>query len=348
MKALRYVIPALLALFVLAAPARAEEEKVLNIYNWSEYIPQEVLDKFTEETGIKIVYSTYESNEAMYAKLKLLKGEGYDLVVPSTYFISQLKNDKLLRPIDKSKISNFSLLMPRLVNQDFDPNNEYSIPYMWGSTGIIFNRKYVDPALVKGWNDLLRPEFKGHLLISDDLRDGLGLALKACGYSMNSKNEAELQKAYEFLLKLKPSVRVFDITSTKQNFINEEVYVGSIWNGDAYLAREENPNLEFVYPKEGAMIWIDSFAIPVKAEHPENAQMFINFMLRPENSAAVVKEFRYSPVEEAALKLLPEDMQKSRIIAPTEEDLKNSEVTMELGNALQMYEKLWEKFKTEQ
>ena len=147
MKALRYVIFALLALFVLAAPARAEEEKVLNIYNWSEYIPQEVLDKFTEETGIKIVYSTYESNEAMYAKLKLLKGEGYDLVVPSTYFISQLKNDKLLRPIDKSKISNFSLLMPRLVNQDFDPNNEYSIPYMWGTNGIGYNVERVKEIL---------------------------------------------------------------------------------------------------------------------------------------------------------------------------------------------------------
>lgn len=346
MKALRYFTLVFLALFVLSAPARAEEEKILNIYNWSEYIPQEVLDKFTAETGIKIVYSTYESNEAMYAKLKLLRGEGYDLVVPSTYFISQLVKDGLLQPIDKNKLSNFSLLMPRLLNQPFDPENKYSVPYMWGSTGLIFNRKYVDPALVKSWKDLLRPEFKGHVLISDDLRDGLGIGLKACGYSMNSANESELQEAYGFLLKLKSSVRVFDITSTKQNFINEEVYVGSIWNGDAYVAKEENPNLEFVYPEEGAFVWIDSFAIPVKAEHPENAHLFINFMLRPENSAAVVKEYRYSPVEEAALKLLPEEMQKSRLIAPTEEDLKNSEVTMELGPALQMYEKYWEKFKT--
>ena len=141
MKNLRYLFFVMAALFLLAGPARAEEEKILNIYNWSEYIPQDVLDQFTEETGIKIVYSTYESNEAMYAKLKLLKGEGYDLVVPSTYFISQLKNDKLLQPIDKDKISNFKLLMPRLVNQAFDPGNEYTVPYMWGSTGIIINRK---------------------------------------------------------------------------------------------------------------------------------------------------------------------------------------------------------------
>ena len=220
MKATRYLIIALALVLFAAGTVRAEEEKVLNIYNWSEYIPQDVLDQFTEETGIKIVYSTYESNEAMYAKLKLLKGEGYDLVVPSTYFITQLKNDGLLQPIDKDKISNFCLLMPRLVNQPFDPKNEYTVPYMWGSTGIIYNSKYVDPLLIKSWKDLLRPEFKGRVLISDDLRDGLGIGLKACGYSINTKNEAELKEAYEFLRKLKASVRVFDITSTKQNFVN--------------------------------------------------------------------------------------------------------------------------------
>ena len=348
MKRLRYLFLVMAALFLLTAPARAEEEKVLNIYNWSEYIPQAVLDQFTAETGIKIVYSTYESNEAMYAKLKLLKGEGYDIVVPSTYFISQLKNDNLLQPIDKSKISNFNLLMPRLVNQPFDPNNEYTVPYMWGSTGLIINRKYVDPTMVKGWKDLLRPEFKGRVLISDDLRDGLGIGLKAKGYSINTRNENELKEAYEFLLQLKDSVRVFDITSTKQNFVNEEVYVGAIWNGDAYVAWEENENLKFIYPEEGAMIWIDSFAIPVKATHPENAHKFINFMLRPEVSAAVVEEFRYSPASQAVLDLLPAEMRDNRTIAPTDADLKNSEMTMELGDALQLYEKYWEKFKTEQ
>ena len=347
MKTLRYFIVALVMLFCVAGQARAEEEKILNIYNWSEYIPQAVLDQFTEETGIKTVYSTYESNEAMYAKLKLLKGEGYDLVVPSTYFITQLKNDNLLQPIDKNKISNLSLLMPRLVNQAFDPGNQYTVPYMWGSTGLIYNSKYVDPTMVHSWKDLLRPEFKGRVLISDDLRDGLGIALRALGYSINTKSEAELKEAYEFLRQLKDSVRVFDITSTKQNFVNEEVYIGAIWNGDAYIAKEENEALKFVYPEEGALIWIDSFAIPAKASHPENAHLFINFMLRPEISAAVVEEFRYSPASEAVLNLLPEDMRNSRTIAPTDADLKNSEMTMELGDALQLYEKYWEKFKTE-
>ena len=348
MKAMRYLIAALALVLLTAGTVRAEEEKILNIYNWSEYIPQDVLDQFTAETGIKIVYSTYESNEAMYAKLKLLKGEGYDLVVPSTYFITQLKNDGLLQPIDKDKISNFKLLMPRLVNQPFDPENEYTVPYMWGSTGIIYNSKYVDGTLIKSWKDLLRPEFKGRVLISDDLRDGLGIGLKACGYSINTKSEAELKEAYEFLRQLKDSVRVFDITSTKQNFVNEEVYVGAIWNGDAFIAKEENDALKFIYPEEGAMVWIDSFAIPAKAAHPDNAHKFIDFMLRPEISAAVVEEFRYSPASEAVLKLLPEEMRNSRTIAPTDADLKNSELTLELGDALQMYEKYWEKFKTAQ
>ncbi len=348
MKQLRLIVLALLAVCALAGIARAEEEKVLNVYNWSEYIPQEVLDQFTEETGIKVVYSTYESNEAMYAKLKLLNGEGYDLVVPSTYFIEMLKNDGLLQEINLNKISNFKLLMPRLLDQPFDPKNKYTVPYMWGSTGIVYNRKYIDPTFVKSWKDLLRPEFKDRLLISDDLRDTLGMALLATGHSSNSTSEDDIAEAYEFLRQLKDSVRVFDITSTKQNLVSEEVYVAMCWNGDAFVAWEENEDLKFVYPEEGALIWIDSFAIPVKAEHPDNAHKFIDFMLRPEISAAVVEEFRYSPAGEATLELLPEEMRRTRTIAPTDADLTNSEITLSVGDALQIYEKYWERFKTDQ
>lgn len=348
MKQLPYLILGLLLVCNLAAPAAAAEEKVLNVYNWSEYIPQEVLDQFSAETGIKVVYSTYESNEAMYAKIKLLSGEGYDLVVPSTYFMEMLIKDGLLRKIDLDKIPNFKLLMPRLVNQPFDPENEYSVPYMWGSTGLVYNRKYVDATKLKSWKDLLRPEFKGRLLISDDLRDTLGMALLATGHSSNSTDEAALSEAYEFLRRLKDSVRVFDITSTKQNLVTEEVYVAMCWNGDAFVAWEENEDLKFVYPEEGALIWIDSFAIPVKAAHPDNAHKFIDFMLRPDISAQVVEEFRYSPVSEATLELLPAEMRNSRTISPTPADLANSEVTLGVGDALQTYEKYWERFKTEQ
>lgn len=323
----------------------APEEKVLNIFCWSEYLPQEALDKFTEETGIKVVYSTYESNEAMYAKLKLLDGKGYDIVVPSTYFIEQMRSDGLLQPLDKSKLTNLSNLDPKLLNQEYDPNNEYSIPYMWGATGLMVNKKVADPATITSWGDLMRPEFKGRIILSDDVRDVVGFALKLDGKSMNSRNETEIKEAFDFLNKLKPAVRVFDVTAAKQAFISEEVAIGIMWNGDAYIAIEENPDLAFVYPREGAVLWIDNFAIPKGAEHKDNAHKFIDFMLRPENAALVVEEFKYSTPNQEAKSHLSEELRDSRLIFPTAEDLQNSEVTMGVGEAKAVYERLWEQLK---
>ena len=331
--------------FPAAAKDAASEEKVLNIFCWSEYLPQEALDKFTEETGIKVVYSTYESNEAMYAKLKLLGGKGYDIVVPSTYFIEQMRHDGLLQPLDKTRLTNLAKLDPTLLNQEYDPDNAYSIPYMWGATGLMVNKKFADPATVASWSDLMRPEFKGRVILSDDVRDVVGFALKRDGHSMNSRNEAEIKKAFDFLNELKPAVRVFDVTAAKQAFISEEVVIGIIWNGDAYIAIEENPDLAFVYPREGAVLWIDSFAIPKGAEHKDNAHKFIDFMLRPENAALVVEEFKYSTPNLEVRPYLPKELQESRLIFPTAEDLKNSEVTMGVGEAKAVYERLWESLK---
>lgn len=346
------LLPFLCALF-LAIPAVAQEtaqtspeEKVLNIFCWSEYLPQEALDKFTEETGIKVVYSTFESNEAMFAKLKLLDGKGYDLIVPSTYFIEQMRNDGLLRPLDKEKLTNLDKLDPRLMNQEYDPGNAYSIPYMWGATGLMVNKNAADPATITSWGDLMRPEFRDRIILSDDIRDVVGFALKLDGNSLNSRNEDEIKKAFETLEKLKPAVRVFDVTATKQAFIGEEVVAGIIWNGDAFIAIEENPDLAFIYPKEGAALWVDNFAIPKGSEHPGNAHKFIDFMLRPENAALVVEEFKYSTPNLEAKKFLPENLRESRLIFPTDEDLRNSEVTTGVGEAKQIYERLWEKLKT--
>lgn len=346
------LLPFLCALF-LGSPAAAQEkaqtgpeEKVLNIFCWSEYLPQEALDKFTEETGIKVVYSTFESNEAMFAKLKLLDGKGYDLVVPSTYFIEQMRNDGLLRPLDREKLTNIGKLDPRLMDQEYDPGNAYSIPYMWGATGLMVNRNAADPATITSWGDLMRPEFRDRIILSDDIRDVVGFALKLDGNSLNSRSEDEIKKAFETLEKLKPAVRVFDVTATKQAFIGEEVVAGIIWNGDAFIAIEENPDLAFIYPKEGAALWVDSFAIPKGAEHPDNAHKFIDFMLRPENAALVVEEFKYSTPNLEAKKFLPENLRESRLIFPTDEDLRNSEVTMGVGEAKPIYERLWERLKT--
>lgn len=194
---MKKLLVALVALLIAASPAFAEEAKELNVFSWSEYIPQEVVNGFTKETGIKVVLSTYESNEAMYAKLKLLGAKGYDLVVPSGYFVEVMAQDNLLAKLDKSKIKGLDNLDPASLNQPFDKGNALTIPYMWGTVGLLVNKKAVDVSTIKSWKDLARPEFKGRVLLSDDLRDTFGVGLKACGYSINSTNPDEIKAAYE-------------------------------------------------------------------------------------------------------------------------------------------------------
>lgn len=329
-----------------ASVATASDANVLHVFNWSEYIPQSVLDDFTEETGIKVVYTTYESNEAMFAKLKLLEGKGYDVVVPSAYFIDLMRADGLLAPIDKSKLTNYKHINPRVLGQPFDPNNDYSIPYMWGNAGLMVDGAVVDPATITSWNDLFRPEFEGAVILSDDLRDTFGIALKALGYSVNTTNPDEIKAAYEWLLKLKPSVRVFDVTATKQAFIAGEVKAGMSWNGDAFIAMNEYPDLAFIYPKDGVPLWLDTFVIPSGAEHKENAHLFIDFMLRPDVAAKCVEEYNYSTPNLAARDLLPEVQRNSNAVFPSDEDLQNAEFTNYVGKAQELYEKYWEMLKT--
>lgn len=335
----------LLAALVAVPSAWAGAGKTLTIYNWTDYMPQSVLDEFSAETGIKVVYSTYESNEAMFTKLKLMGGKGYDLVVPSTYFVSLMREQGLLAEIDPKALSNFANLDPEVLDKPFDPDNRYSIPYMWGSTGLMINTRQVAPGTVAAWADLKRPELAGRIVMSSDLRDALGLALKVLGHSMNTREEAEIKAAYEWLLELKPAVRVFTSDGAKQVFAGEEAVAGLIFNGDASQIREEMPELEYIYPREGAMLWMDSLCIPAGAANKEGALLFIDFLLRPEIAARIAEEFRYTTPNKAAFALLPEELQNDPIVSPRPEDLVNSEFQTGVGDALPIYEKYWEMLK---
>lgn len=333
------------SLFGLTAVHAAGTNQVV-VYNWSEYIPQEVLDKFTKETGIKVVYSTFESNETMYARLKMLRGKSYDVVVPSGYYVEMMRKNNLLQKINPAKITNLGKLDVAFMNKNFDPQNQYSVPYMWGAVGIAYNTKYVPKDSLTQWAQLQKPEYKGHIIMTDDMRDAFGLALLATGHSSNSTNAADIKAAFEFLAKLKPAVRVFDVTAVKQALITEEVWLGPIWNGDYLVAKEEKPELEFVFPKEGALLWIDNFVIPVGAKNVDNAHTFINYMLRPEVAVACVKEYKYSTPNREALKLLPKDMRNNPVLVPGPQELKNAEFTAGVGDVLKTYEKYWEQLKS--
>lgn len=320
-------------------------EKVLYVYNWSEYMPDSVLKNFTKETGIKVKYSTYDSNEAMYAKIKTIGSSSYDVIVPSTYYVNKMSKENLLVKLDKSKLPNYKNLDKKLLSRPFDPNNDYSIPYVWGSTGISYNANLISEK-IDSWKNLWSPEYKNSILLNDDMREVFGIALKILGYSSNSTNPKEIEEAYNKLKELLPNVKMFYSESQKQVYLNEEVKLGMNFNGEGFMANEENEAIKYIYPKEGALLWIDSLVIPKGAKNIDNALAFINYLLKPEVSKIISEEIGYASPNAKTLELLDEKTRNNRMIYPNEEDLINSELQLDVGEALPVYEKYWEKLKT--
>ncbi|OQY57458.1 MAG: spermidine/putrescine ABC transporter substrate-binding protein PotD [Desulfobacteraceae bacterium 4572_88] len=333
-------------LFLFPAVAFAAQE-VVYVFNWAEYMPDAVLAQFQKETGIRAVYSTYDNNEAMFAKVKILKGESYDIVVPSTYYVDRMKKEGLIQPIDKAKIPNFRNLDSDLLNKSYDPENRYSIPYLWGSTAIGVNSEYLDPKTVRSWKDLWKAEFKDRVLLIDDIREVFGLGLKVLGYSVNDTDSVHIEQAYEKLRTLKPNVRLFSADSPKQPFLNQEVHLGMLWNGEAYMASQEDPKIRYVYPEEGAMMWIDNMVIPRGAKNLENAHRFINFILRPDIAKQISEEIGYASPNKMALELMNKAVRENITVYPDKATIEKAEFQTDVGDAILIYEKYWEKLKAE-
>lgn len=327
-----------------ASPVLAGEK--VYVYNWTEYIPESVLEQFTKETGVEVVYSTYDSNETMYAKLKLIKEDGYDVVFPSTYFVSRMGKEGLLHPLDHSLLPNGKDLDPRLLDKPYDKGNVYSIPYMWGSTGIGYNSSVLPDGEVTAWKDLWNPKYKGRLLLQDDMREVFHMALKIQGHSSNSIDPKEIESAYLLLKDLMPNVLLFNSDSPRLPYLAGEVSVGMIWNGEAWMAEQENPAIRYVYPNEGANLWVDSYVIPKTARNIKNAHKFINFMMKPEVAKVCVEENGYATPIVTALPLLAEDVRNSQTVFPTAEIMNKGEFQTDVGGALPIYQKYWEKLRT--
>jgi spermidine/putrescine transport system substrate-binding protein len=342
----RILFQTVVLFLVLCAAAVAAAKKEVYFFNWSEYLPEEVIRQFTKETGIKVIYTTYDSNEAMYAKIRLLDGKGYDIVVPSGYFVSKMGREGLLHEIDKSRLSNFKNLDTQHLDRPFDPGNKYSIPYLWGSTGIIVNSAEIDPATVRSWADLWKPEFKGKVLLLNDVRDVFFMSLRVLGLSGNTTDPDEIQQAYDKLVQLKPNVRLFNSDTPRIPYITGEVSVGQIWNGEAFMAAEENDGFVYIYPSEGAILWMDNLVIPKRAENIDNAYALIDFLMRPDIAKAICEGIGYASPNREAVKLLDEDIRNNRTIYPTKEDLAGADFQVDIGEAVMIYESWWEKLKT--
>ncbi len=316
----------------------------LYFYNWSEYIPGEILQEFTRETGIRVIYSTYESNETMYARLKT-QGSGYDLVVPSTYFVSKMRKEGMLQPIDKDKLSHFDDLDPNFMNKPFDPENRYSIPYIWGATGIGVNTDMLDKSTLTNWSDLWDAKWRGQLMLMDDAREVFHIALSKLGYSANTTDPKEIEEAYHELTKLMPNVLVFNSDFPANPFLAGEVSLGMLWNGSAYMARQEGANVEIAWPETGAIFWMDSISIPSGAKNIDAAHQMIDFLLRPENAARIALEIGYPTPVKTAHKLLPPEFVNDPNIFPPQSVMDSGEWQDDVGEASILYSNYFQRLK---
>ncbi len=339
------LVPLLAGLVLSCGAAYAEAPPEIRVFNWSDYLPEEALERFTAETGIAVRVSTYDSNEALYAKLKLLDGKGYDIAVPSTYYVDKLRKENLLLPLDKAKLPGFGQLDPAHLDQPFDPGNAYSLPYLWGTTGIVVNARRIDPASVTAWADLWQPRFQGALLLPNDMREVFHIGLKTLGLSGNNTNPDDIRRAYEKLRGLMPNVRLFNSDSPLVLLVTGEVDIGAVWNGNAYLARSEEPDLRYIYPREGCLVWMDNLVIPKGAPHPELAHRLLDFLLRPEIAALVSAKIGYASPNVAAVKLQPEAFRDDPAVYPGREALSQGEYQTDVGAATPVYAEYWERLK---
>jgi spermidine/putrescine transport system substrate-binding protein len=317
------------------------------IYNWSEFMPEKVIDLFEQETKIKVHYSTYDNNESMLAKLKLLKNQkknSYDIVFPSSYVMKKFISEDLLEKLDKSKLSNFKNLDPSLLNKNFDPENQYSLPYLWGMTILTYNQNIIKTP-IESWAQLWRKDLKKQILLLNDYREVFFIALKVLGYSGNSKNPEEIQKAFELLLTLLPNIRTFESQSPKTAFLSGEVSVGGIWTGEHFMAAQEERKLKGIIPKEGAIFFVDNICLTKNSRQKENAYKFINFILRPDIAKIIAEEIGYSTPNLEAKKILSEKFKNNPLMYPNSKILEKGEFQEDIGKASLIYEKYWEKLR---
>ena len=298
----RFVTAGLLALVTMASTQSLAESKELNLFAWSEYVPQSVIDGFTEATGISVSYETYASNEEMLAKL-VSGAQRYDLIQPSEYTIEALIKEKQLLPLDHSKVPNLKNIGPQFRNRGHDPELKYSVPWMAGSVGIVVNTDKVKDD-IKGYKDVFQAKFKGRIVIVDDAGEIVSWALVSIGKGPNDVTPENLALVRPVLEQWLPLVKVFDSDSPKTPLLNGDVDLGVVWSGEAALLYRENKKFKYVLPSEGAHQFIDSLAIPLNAANPDAALAFMNYVLRPEVSKLISDDFPYTNPNLEARKLL--------------------------------------------
>ena len=329
----------------LQASSGSTGSKVLNLYNWGDYIDPQLLTKFQRETGYHVNVETFDSNEAMYTKINQ-GGTHYDLAIPSEYMVAKMKRAHLLKPLDKSRLTGLANTDPQFLNQSFDRGNHYSLPYFWGTLGIIYNDKFIRPETIRHWNDLWSVKYRDKIMLIDSARDIMGMALVSQGKSMNTTNPTTLRAAERKLNRLAPNVKATVADEIKMYMTQNEAPLAVDWSGEAAEMLANNPHLHYVVPREGSNLWIDSLVIPKTAQHTKAIYAFLNFMSRPDNAAQNAEYVGYATPNRAAKALLPRKIRDDRQFYPDAATLRHLEVYRDLSPAqVGLYNDLYLEFK---
>lgn len=325
------------------------------VYNWGEYIDESVIDQFEKETGIKVVYDLFETNEEMYPVIEA-GAVKYDAVCPSDYMIQKMIENNLLAEINFDNVPNIKEIDPKYLemSKSFDPENKYSVPYCWGTVGILYNTSMVAPEDVPTkWSDLWDEKFKDNILMQDSVRDAFMVALKSLGYSMNTTDPDEIAEAKELLIKQKPLVQAYVIDQVRDKMIGGEAAMGVIYSGEMLYIQNEvkdlglDYSLEYVIPEEGTNLWLDSWVIPANAENKENAEKWIDFMSRPDIAKKNFEYITYPTPNKGAFDLLDPEFQNNKALFPDDSVLTNSEVYKYLGDEVDsLYNEAWKEVKS--
>jgi len=332
-----------LAVVLVATPALAEQ---LNIYGWADEYPQETLDAFTAETGIEVVFDTFDSNETLIAKLEA-GATGYDLVGPSQYAVQILAKKNLIEPIDHSKIANFANIKPVFQEVSYDPGLEWHIPVFWGTTGLAYNKSCVDEP-VTSWKALWDEKYAGRIYMLDNMLAAYIAGLQVNGFSANSSEKAEIEQATDSLIAQKSMLAGYNSTNFADLVSSGEACLVQSWSGSVIAAMRDNPDVQFVLPDEGGTMWIDGLAIARGAQNVDNAYKFIAYILQPEVAAQMTEISAVATTVEGSKELLPEDIANNTAIFPPDDKLANADFILDVGEAMNYYQDGWTRVKAAQ
>lgn len=328
--------------------ADSGENGELYVYNWGEYIDPDTITMFEEETGIKVIYDEFETNESMYPKVEA-GSSAYDVICPSDYMVSKMIENDLLQELDYDKMPNAKANIGAQYYEQaekFDPGNKYCVPYCWGTVGILYNKTMVDEP-VTSWSILWDEKYADNILMQDSVRDAFMVALRLKGYSMNTLDQAQLEEARDALIEQKPLVQAYVIDQVRDKMIGNEAALGVIYSGEAIYTQRENPDLEYVIPEEGTNVWIDGWVIPKNAPNKENAEKWIDFMCRGDVALKNFEYITYSTPNTAAQALIEDDEIRNSKIAFPDLSKYQLETYVYLGeDGDEMYNNYWKEVKS--